>query len=216
MTLPDLEAAPGVWVALRTKHPTPGRVTAADLAAAQRLPPWRARELLRGRHVLRDLLSTHFPQAAEAPVRYRPGGQPVLEGHPRLGISISHDRDATAVCAALDRRVGVDVQYPPARVRPSLLYRCGHDCAEELSRLPPVRRSTEFAWLWSVQEACAKAEGSGLSGRPWRIPIPPRQRTGTWERYTWTSLRDHSCVPCSVAHDTEALAPSLCRPAEQL
>ncbi|MEU7576083.1 4'-phosphopantetheinyl transferase superfamily protein [Streptomyces sp. NPDC041068] len=207
MTALQLEVAPGVWVALHTADPPPGPLTAADVAVAERLPPWRARELLAGRRVLRALLAARFPEAADAPIRYRPGGRPVLAGRPRLGISVSHDRDATAACAGLDRAVGVDVQYAPERVRPSLLRRCAHDRAEELARLPAERRGAEFAWLWTVQEACAKAEGSGLAGRPWRIAVPPGRRAGSWGRYTWACLRDHSPLPCSVAYDTPAPAP---------
>ncbi|MFJ2955456.1 4'-phosphopantetheinyl transferase superfamily protein [Streptomyces sp. NBC_00669] len=223
-----LEAAPGIWVALherrgachdeerfdRHQEPAPHvPPTREDLAAADGLPPWRAAELLAGRGLLRALLRARYPEAAGAPVVYEPGGRPALAGRPRIGISISHDRGAVAVCAALDRAVGVDVQHVPAEVRPALLRRCTQGRAEEWARLPAERRTTEFAWLWTVQEACVKAEGSGFAGRPWRVRVRPAARAGSWGRYCWVSLRDRTSLPLSVAYG--APAPFPIEPAEQ-
>ncbi|MBD0735160.1 hypothetical protein BGM09_19395 [Streptomyces sp. CBMA29] len=183
------------------------------MAAADGLPRWRAAELLAGRRLLRALLWARYPEAAGAPVVYRPGGRPVLAGRPRIGISISHDQGAVAVCAALDRAVGVDVQHVPAAVRPALLRRCAQGRAEEWARLPAGRLTTEFAWLWTVQEACVKAEGSGFAGRPWQVRVRPAARSGSWGRYTWVSLRDRTPLPLSVAYGAPAPFPH--EPAEQ-
>ncbi|MEW2376557.1 4'-phosphopantetheinyl transferase superfamily protein [Micromonospora sp. NPDC047812] len=83
----------------------------------------------------------------------------------------------------------------------ALLRRC---CAPTvraaLDRLPGPARVREFAWIWTVQEACVKATGAGLGGRPWAIPVPSGRRTGRWADLRWVSLRGHSRVPASVAH----------------
>jgi 4'-phosphopantetheinyl transferase len=53
--------------------------------------------------------------------------------------------------------------------------------------------------VWSVQEACVKATGSGLSGRPWSIDVPPGRGRGRWRAYRWVSFRGQSAVPLSCA-----------------
>ena len=73
------------------------------------------------------------------------------------------------------------------------------DEADELDRLPERERAVEFAWVWTVQEACVKAEGTGLAGRPWRIEVPPRPRTGQWGGYRWIPLRGSTDTPLSCA-----------------
>jgi len=97
------------------------------------------------------------------------------------------------------RRVGVDVQLPPPEVSDGLLRRCLRDRAGELTALPQAVRAREFAWVWSVQEACVKADGTGIAGRPWSIDVPVRPRSGRWRDLTWLSLRDHSGIPLSCA-----------------
>lgn len=165
---------------------------AADIEAAAHLPAFRARESVAARGLLRSLLA----ELGEIKIAAHDTGQPFLPEHPELTISLAHDG---AYVAAACRRgkglgVGVDVQVPvPAS--PGLLRRCG---VAELAELPERERDLEFAWVWTVQEACVKATGQGLSGRPWAIPVRRGQTSGRWHGVRWSRLR-HSAVPVSVA-----------------
>jgi 4'-phosphopantetheinyl transferase len=192
-------AAPGVWVLLAHGCPPEGRLTEDDLAGAAHLTGVRAREHLAARRALRGLLAARFPEACRAPVTHTRLGRPRLAGWPRIGVSVSHDGDAVAACAALDHAVGLDVQHAPQDLPDSLVRRCARERAEELNRLPRQRRSWEFAWMWTVQEACVKAAGTGLSGRPWAIDVPLPAAHGAWRGYRWVSLRRHATVPLSCA-----------------
>ncbi|EOD65290.1 4'-phosphopantetheinyl transferase family protein, partial [Amycolatopsis vancoresmycina] len=153
-----------------------------------------------GRHLLRRLLRRVRPELAALPIRTDPAGKPRLAGPPDLpGITVSHDGDriAAAVCAHGD--VGVDVQLPPAQLADSTVRRCLGRHAPVLAALPRAWRAREFAWVWTVQEACVKADGTGLAGRPWAIDVPPGAVSGRWGGFTWLSLRARSPVPLSCA-----------------
>ncbi|WP_354670642.1 4'-phosphopantetheinyl transferase family protein, partial [Amycolatopsis solani] len=196
-------AAPGVWAASadRADFGEPD-VHPGDLAEAGGRPAWRRAEFLAGRHLLRRLLRRVRPDLAALPVRIDPAGKPRLGGAPDLalpGITISHDGDriAAAVCAHGD--VGVDVQLPPDRLSDSAVRRCLGSHAPAVTALPRARRAREFAWVWTVQEACVKADGTGMGGRPWSIDVPPGALSGRWGRFTWLSLRTRSPVPLSCA-----------------
>ncbi|WP_370963996.1 4'-phosphopantetheinyl transferase superfamily protein [Amycolatopsis sp. cg9] len=197
------EVAPGVWVASADRadlgespaHP-------GDLAEAGTRPAWHRAEFLAGRQLLRRLLRGVRPALAALPVRADPAGKPRLAGAPNLalpGITISHDGDrvAAAVCAHGD--VGVDVQLPPDRLSDSAVRRCLGAHAPAVTALPRARRAREFAWVWTVQEACVKAAGTGMGGRPWSIDVPPGALSGRWGGFTWLSLRTRSAVPLSCA-----------------
>lgn len=181
-------------------RPPGGHLTDSDLAGAAHLHGVRAREHLAARRALRALLSARFPRAREAEVVYTRRGRPWLAGWPRLGISVSHDGDAVAACAALDHAVGLDVQHAPDDLSDALVRRCARERAEDLNRLPQRQRAREFAWLWTVQEACVKAAGTGLSGRPWSIDVPVPRTSGAWRGYRWVSLRRGASVPLSCAY----------------
>ncbi|NBH07026.1 4'-phosphopantetheinyl transferase superfamily protein, partial [Amycolatopsis sp. SID8362] len=71
--------------------------------------------------------------------------------------------------------------------------------APAVTALPRARRAREFAWVWTVQEACVKAAGTGLGGRPWSIDVRPGALSGRWGGFTWLSLRTRSPVPLSCA-----------------
>ncbi|MFE7131721.1 4'-phosphopantetheinyl transferase family protein [Streptomyces sp. NPDC057638] len=202
-----LQIAPGVWALTRpaTPHADPHP---ADRAAADGMADWRAREFLAGRAALRHLLAEVAPDAAELPVVRGHHGRPLLAGRPDLGISVSHDAGQTAAAVAFGRAVGVDVQRPPERLDPRMVRRCVRAGHATLAALPPAEQGVEFAWIWTAQEACVKAEGTGLSGAPWRVDVRPRQTRGTWKGFTWRALRDHgdhgdhtalSAIPVSCA-----------------
>lgn len=208
VTADGAEISPGVWVASAARadlgdalaHP-------GDLADAGTRPRWRRTEFLAGRHLLRRLLRQVRPDLAALPLRADPAGKPRLDagGAPDLalpGITISHDGDriAAAVCAHGD--VGVDVQLPPDRLTDSTVRRCLGSHAPKVTALPRAWRAREFAWVWTVQEACVKAAGTGMAGRPWSIDVPPGAVSGHWGGFAWLSLRTRSPVPLSCAFHT--------------
>ncbi|WP_328647602.1 hypothetical protein OHS58_07135 [Amycolatopsis sp. NBC_00348] len=208
VTADGAEISPGVWVASAARadlgdalaHP-------GDLADAGTRPRWRRTEFLAGRHLLRRLLRRVRPDLAALPLRADPAGKPRLDagGAPDLalpGITISHDGDriAAAVCAHGD--VGVDVQLPPDRLTDSTVRRCLGSHAPKVTALPRAWRAREFAWVWTVQEACVKAAGTGMAGRPWSIDVPPGAVSGHWGGFAWLSLRTRSPVPLSCAFHT--------------
>lgn len=194
------EVADGVWVLCG-----PGRTDDVpethreDLARAGRLPHWRAREFLAGRAALRRLLREVCPELADAPVRPDASGRPRLAGRPDVGISVSHDGGITAAAVAPGRHVGVDVQLPARDPPDGLLRRCLGEHAPRIARLPAPQRARELAWVWTVQESCVKAAGTGLAGRPWSVGVPPGRLRGRWGPYRWVSLRDRSRIPLGCA-----------------
>lgn len=172
-----------------------------DMDGAARLPAWRVAERTAARRLLRRLLHAELgPGLAAARIAARPGGQPYLIGRPDIGISLSHTHGRVAAAIGVGLDVGVDVQQPEP-VSDALLRRCClRHVRAELAALPDAARELEFAWIWSVQEACVKADGSGLSGRPWSIPVNCGERGDEWNGYRWLSLRADSAVPLSVAY----------------
>jgi 4'-phosphopantetheinyl transferase len=95
--------------------------------------------------------------------------------------------------------VGIDVQRPEP-VTAGRLRRCGSDSARRaLAALPDAEREHEYARIWAVQEACVKAAGTGLAGRPWTIPVDVGREDGEWQGLAWHSSSEHG-VPVAVAH----------------
>ncbi|MCK7622620.1 4'-phosphopantetheinyl transferase superfamily protein [Streptomyces sp. RS10V-4] len=204
MTRP-IRVADRVWVATTTGRggrpgPAPASRHRDDLRRAAALPEWRAREFLAGRGLLRELLAAVRPDLADAEIAPGPRGRPGLRGHPGVGVSVSHTEGGVAAGVAVGRAVGVDLQHPADRVGPALARRLLPGHVEQLAALPPERAAAEVAWVWTAQEACVKASGAGLAGRPWTIDVAPGARTGHWAGYRWTALRDHSTTPLSCAY----------------
>ncbi|CAL9420652.1 hypothetical protein SUDANB95_01838 [Actinosynnema sp. ALI-1.44] len=171
-----LAVAPGVFAAV-------GRAACAS-------------EGLAARGLLARLLGVVEPPAALLPVSSRPSGQPFLEGRPELSVSLSHDGGWVAAAVGIGVEVGVDVQ-PPLPVSHGMLRRCCTSTAfAALSSMSTV--DGEFAWMWSVQEACVKAEGTGVGGLPWSVPVEVGQVTGVWRGYRWHRLP--TPVPASCAY----------------
>ncbi|MER5720023.1 4'-phosphopantetheinyl transferase superfamily protein [Streptomyces sp. NPDC002132] len=198
----QIEAGPGVWVAtagapwdtLLARY-----ATGADRTDVRRPAHRRHTERLRARGLLRTLLGSHFPAVADVGIGYARSGRPVLVGQARLGISLSHADGVYAACVALDRTVGVDVQPPPADLSDPVLRWCAPARRHALAALPPEARAREFAWMWTVKEACGKALGTGLAGPALTLDVPPGANSGSWGRYRWVSLRQQSSIPLSCA-----------------
>lgn len=192
------EIVPQVWA-------VSGRVTAPpgghphDLTAAAGMAAWRAEEFLAGRALLRRLLAEVTPGAESLRVVPGANGKPALPDRPDLAISIAHDEGHFAACVGVGRAVGIDVQQPTEHLAPAVVRRCVRAGHEAVNALPPAERSREFAWIWTAQEACVKAEGSGLAGGPWTVDVSPGQTTGTWKGFKWRGLRDTFETPLSCA-----------------
>ncbi len=174
-------------------------VAAPDQAAAAELPPWRAVEHAASRTLLRALLREIGEDLRDGPVAARPGGRPYLPDRPDLGVSLSHSSGWVAAAVGRDRDVGVDVQTPSAVSHRMLRLCCSPGDAEALTAMDEDGRRREFAWLFTVKEACVKAVGAGFSGRPWSVPVALGQRTGAWERVRWCAPRDRHPVPVGCA-----------------
>ncbi|MFC9294775.1 beta-ketoacyl synthase N-terminal-like domain-containing protein [Streptomyces sp. NPDC057011] len=160
---------------------------AAERAAYERLSPRARAPWLLGRIAAKDALrqllwdggaGPVFP--AEVPVGNDPAGRPLAEGPLARGfrLSIAHkDRIAVAL-AHPGRAVGIDVE--PVTADPEALIRIalGPDelrLAEALAAREGTGLPAALTALWCAKEAAAKAEGSGLGGRPrdWRVSGDP-------------------------------------------
>lgn len=206
MTAP-IEVAEGVWVTTTTVDRAVPSTHRDDRRRAAALPEWRAREFLAGRGLVRQLLAAVRPgpagaETARAEIVPDRRGRPWLRGHPGIGISVSHSRGALAVGVAQGRALGVDVQRPDPAVSASFARRLLGAHTGRVTALPPAAAADEVAWVWTAQEACVKAAGLGLAGRPWTIDVPPGARSGRWRDYRWLILRDHSTTPLSCAFTT--------------
>jgi 4'-phosphopantetheinyl transferase len=192
-----VEVAPGVHVALAPAGAAPA-ATPPD-----GLPPWRAREYTAVRHLLRRLLAeVAGADAAQTPIAARPSGQPYLPERPDLAVSLSHSGNWVAAAVGVGPQVGVDVQVPLAATATLLRRCCGPRARAALTGMAQRDRDREFAWIWTVQEACVKTTGQGLAGLPWTVPVEVGQRAGSWHDVRWLALRDRSGVPVSCAYRT--------------
>ncbi|MEU0159491.1 4'-phosphopantetheinyl transferase superfamily protein [Streptomyces sp. NPDC006261] len=174
-------------------------VAVRDRAAAARLPLWRGEEYAAARTLLRALLREIGEDLRGGPVAAYPSGRPYLPGRPDLGVSLSHSSGWVAAAVGRGRDVGVDVQAPAAVGDRLLRLCCPPADAEALAVMPEARRRREFAWIFTVQEACVKAVGRGLSGRPWDVPVNIGQQTGEWGRVNWCAPRGGEPVPVGCA-----------------
>ncbi|MFE0644598.1 4'-phosphopantetheinyl transferase family protein [Streptomyces sp. NPDC058877] len=192
-----LEVADGVWVSAGSARPS---THDGDLRAAAVLPEWRGARFLRGRGLLRSLLHAIAPSLADADIVPDGRGRPCLKDFPHAGISVSHSGSTTACSFTRSGRVGVDLQHSAESAGQVLARRLLRTHAPRVLALGPERAAREVAWVWTAQEACVKAAGTGLAGRPWEIDVVPGSRTGMWGPYRWICLRDHSDIPLSCAY----------------
>ncbi|WP_217249609.1 4'-phosphopantetheinyl transferase superfamily protein [Streptomyces sp. AC602_WCS936] len=187
--------APGVTVALvpidemLSDTTALGRLRPEELRTAATMASWRAREHLVGRALLRDLLVGSLgEEGARSPLVPEPNGRPRLSASPATGVSVSHSGPYAAAAIGVGLDVGVDVQIPRAPSSGMLHRCCLPRTAARLAKMPLDRAARAFAEVWSVQEACVKAHGTGLSGAPWRVPVEPGQSAGAWGSLRWQRL----------------------------
>lgn len=158
---------------------------AHERSRAAELGSHRGSEFARGRALLRRLVSRELGgRPCEVPVEVSRTGSLSLRGI-RAGVSLSHSVQWTVAAVHHGGEVGVDVQEPPQRLDDGLVRRCLGPSAPAVLAMPTPGRGTTFAQVWAAQEACVKAVGLGLSGAPWRIPVPPGARSGRWRDVRW-------------------------------
>ncbi|NDZ64509.1 4'-phosphopantetheinyl transferase superfamily protein [Streptomyces cyaneofuscatus] len=169
--------------------PALARLQPEEHRSAAAMAPWRGREHLAGRALLRLLLAGESgEEEGRLPVLPEPGGRPRLADRPGTGVSVSHSGPYTAAAVAGGQDVGVDLQLPQPP-SPGMLRRCcPPDTAARLAALTPERMAYTFARVWAVQEACVKARGTGLPGAPWKVPADPDAVAGTWQAVRWRRL----------------------------
>ncbi|MFG2292793.1 beta-ketoacyl synthase N-terminal-like domain-containing protein [Streptomyces sp. NPDC048603] len=189
------EPRPGGWCAARRRWTDPASqelvmrryLGAAERTAYERLSPRARPAWLLGRIAAKDALrqllwdggaGPVFP--AEVPVVNAPDGRPVPQGARAQGfrLSIAHKDRVAVALAHRDRPVGIDVETPAAD--PAALVRVALGpgelrLAEELAARGGLGPAAALTALWCAKEAAAKAEGSGLGGRPreWAVVAGP-------------------------------------------
>jgi 4'-phosphopantetheinyl transferase len=199
-----VEVAPGVHLTAAPADEALAELPVPDWAEreARAMPPRRAREYLAVRALYVRLMSE--VDGTAGPLSRTERGKPVVPGRSGLRVSLAHSDDVVAVALARGRDVGVDVQ-DAGLPGPAMLRRC---CPGEAGRMAaePAAGGRDFARVWAAQEACVKATGQGIAGRPWRIPVTAAAPAGRWRDLTWTQLRDRGstfALCCAYADRTE-------------
>ena len=175
-------------------------VLAVDLESARRAPAARHPDHVAARILLRRLLAELFgPPIVTSALAASADGQPHLVSDPEIGISLSHTPGWAAAAIRPHGVIGVDVQEP-VPVSDRLVRRVtGAAWLATLRGRDQAFRDLETAWIWTVQEACVKAEGTGMTGRPWTVPVGIGQPRGHWRGFGWRAGRDLWPVPVSWA-----------------
>ncbi len=140
-----------------------------DRLAAMQHPRARS-EFLTGRWLVRGLVGALLDlHPREVPLRVEPHGALSVDGHPTLGINLSHTAGLVAVALARDHQVGVDVEWTD---RPGRTVELAHrwfaptELAALLALPDGLPRRQRFFELWTLKEGYIKARGLGL-----RVPL---------------------------------------------
>jgi phosphopantetheinyl transferase len=119
-----------------------GLPPAERVRAGRIVSPARRQRWIASRWALRTVLAGYLAQAPTAvELRIEPRGKPRLATDSRLRFNLSHSWNLALVAVALDREVGVDVQWIGDR-------------------------SPALCEAWARREAVAKCHGSGLGEPP--------------------------------------------------
>lgn len=145
-------------------------LSADEQARAAAIVVDRARErFVAGRFFLRTLLGRYLDLPAHQVVlAYGPRGRPELApglSAARLTFSLAHSRDCVVLALALNRAVGVDVEFVRPLSDMAGLVRRVFSAAEqsEWSALPPEGQLDAFYRGWTAKEAWLKARSTGLT-----------------------------------------------------
>jgi 4'-phosphopantetheinyl transferase len=127
-----------------------------------------------GRGFLRAILGAYLDVAPRALVfDYSPHGKPRLAtGAGGLRFNLSHSHDLALCAVALDRELGVDVEYIQPRLEEGIAERFfSRREVAALRSLPAEAQSAAFFACWTRKEAYVKAHGQGLSLRLDRFDV---------------------------------------------
>ena len=149
----------------------PERTLSADeLARAGRFYFERDRHAFIGRRaILRDVLSAYLNMdPSELRFNLDEFGKPRLKGHREggdLSFNLSRSRGLVLVAVALERDVGVDVEFIDSAVSSEEVAQRFFSANEiaALNAIPESLRLEAFFQCWSRKEAYIKARGMGLS-----------------------------------------------------
>lgn len=133
----------------------------------QRLPKGRAMFLLT-RVVLRRLLSAYCPDIdpAEWQLGRSAEGRPVVLGPVVAPVfNLSHTDNMLVLAFAAQGQPGVDIEALDRELNPGALAQRYFSDAEyqALQSLPQAQQRDQFLRLWTLKEACVKANGQGLA-----------------------------------------------------
>lgn len=145
-------------------------LSADEIQRARRFHFERDRRNFTGRRgILRNVLSVYLgTKPAALRLIYNEFGKPCLEGSPEAGslnFNLSHSGALMLVAVALDRGVGIDIEFIDSAVSSDEVARRFFSTNEiaTLEGLPEPLRQREFFNLWARKEAYIKARGMGLS-----------------------------------------------------
>jgi phosphopantetheinyl transferase len=121
--------------------------------------------------------------AIETQIDNEPSGRPVVArmparpGIPRLSapnVSLAHTQFAAVAMVHPDGEVGIDIEKVLPRepgVEAAGLTAAERALLDTLAGADPDARALWFTRMWSAKEAAAKADGTGLQGRPRRFVV---------------------------------------------
>ncbi|GAA1906517.1 type I polyketide synthase [Streptantibioticus ferralitis] len=162
----------------------------AERARYERLPPRGRRAWLLGRIAVKDAVRRWLWEQGEGPVfpaeievLNDPTGRPRVSGAhgrtlPGLDVSLAH-RGGAAVAIVWPARsggpgIGIDVEEVAERPTQTLRVAFGPAERELLAARQAADGGTDELWFtrfWAAKEAVAKAEGTGLRGRPRQFAV---------------------------------------------
>lgn len=127
---------------------------------------WRADLSGDASPALRRVLASYLDASPEViELETGPHGKPRLRGEARLRFNLSHSADLLVVAVALEREVGIDVEWiDPERDALALARRAlPAEDAAAVAAATPEERPEVFHDAWVRFEAVAKCLGTGLS-----------------------------------------------------
>ncbi|KDA43373.1 type I polyketide synthase [Frankia sp. B2] len=163
---------------------------AAERARLAALNPRAARGRLLGRIAAQDAVRRWLWERGAGPVwgievgiRNDDVGAPVITSLPARpgvpafdppGVSLAHKPELAVALVAADGEVGIDLERIVSRaagVEKAALAPTELRLLDRVAGTDPHRRAVWFTRLWAAKEAAAKADGTGLAGRPRRFVV---------------------------------------------
>ncbi|MER5885237.1 beta-ketoacyl synthase N-terminal-like domain-containing protein [Streptomyces sp. NPDC001941] len=212
------ETRPGGWELVFERWPDPAsrdlmmrnQLAGAERERYERHAPRGKRQWLLGRIAAKDAVRRALWAAdpdepvypGEVRVRNEPSGRPVPEGvHgrelPPLELSLAHCQDAAvALVRPAGTPVGIDIEEVVERTDATVDAVLGPDEHALYARLGGG--AEQLTRLWCAKEAAAKAEGTGLGGRPRDFTVV--EATGDTARVRTPSGRVHRIRTAGVAN----------------